>query len=278
MADRVLHNQIINYYKDLLKSFKHDLHKLKSSLGKKTIHNIRLDIKKLRVLYNLIKEIYHGKFDSKDYSKAYKGLFKAAGKIREAQVNKDLITSYKLPSKNSFCEYFEIREKEARSKLRKRLSKTHIESPGKAKSELMKVLKGLNKEKFTKGCHSLLIAEYEGIKCLRKASLNVKSFHKMRKHFKNLGYLTNLLDKIKPDWIDKHTLTELKKTEKLMGQWHDRVVLIHSLNLLLEHKKIKKIELEPIQKIIGVIKTENNKQLTKLLPRIDKTYLLFVNN
>ena len=78
---------IVKIYTDQSSSVLLHYSKVKDGYGMTDIHRLRVGIKNLRVLLSLIKIVSGGKFNKQAHNQLLSGIFQAAGRVRENQIN-----------------------------------------------------------------------------------------------------------------------------------------------------------------------------------------------
>jgi CHAD domain-containing protein len=272
-------NYIPKYYNNELHSFEKKLRKTGHSFSKKNIHKLRTEIKRLKALYRLIEQINPREFSSTKHYRQYKRLFKVAGKIREIQLNTKLLASYKLsPSASkAYINFIKKKEKAHYNKLKKLIKDFPVHKIKKSKKRINRLYKDSGKEKFNKKSHLFIIAECIKIRALRRQSVSVANLHETRKHLKSLGSVAELMYEMNSPKVKQQYIDKLKGTESLIGDWHDQIVLIDSLQSFLNNmNKLPETQVRQIKKTISLIRAKNRKLLVELKPKIDETCRLFM--
>ena len=183
-------------------------------------HQLRVEIKKLNSLFDLIQFCSHD-FTRKTTYKPFKSIFHQAGKVRELQIEDAMI-------KNYF-------EKKVVKDYRKNLKKLRL----KAETEFFvlvnkKLMIQLNKK------YRAIIPHLYGIdqkkintylekkanqiqELLGQEIIQREQIHELRKHLKILNYNKAIVDKEKERILNQDILPEL------LGKWHDCQVIIENL-------------------------------------------------
>jgi CHAD domain-containing protein len=218
------------------------LEKLLRSFSKqnefKSFHDIRLEIKKIKMLLSLI-QFNNKNFKSHKYYIPFRTIFRLAGKLREAGLHADLLARY-----------------------------THIHTPfyrspgrefGKFKKSIPQFLKSIkkNKKEIIKEIKHIKLWMYQTYLQRKKASLNKRikkgyteeELHKIRKHIKELIYLMNISKQ-------EATISSLIVIAEKIGNWHDK----KSLLLLLNNKSADDL------KTIRILKNEIKEDVKTIRP------------
>jgi CHAD domain-containing protein len=218
------------------------LEKLLRSFSKqnefKSFHDIRLEIKKIKMLLSLI-QFNNKNFKSHKYYIPFRTIFRLAGKLREAGLHADLLARYT------------------------RIHTPFYRSPGrefgkfkKSIPDFLKLIKK-NKREIINEVSQVKFWIYQTYLQRKKAALNKRinkgyteeELHKIRKQIKELIYLMN----ISKQEISEPSLIEI--AEKI-GNWHDK----KSLLPLLDTKSADDL------KTIQILKTEIKEDVKTIRP------------
>lgn len=216
-----------------------------------TFHQLRVEIKKLNALFELIK-FCNKDFKRKKTFKPFKLVFRQAGKIRELQLEEimlnDFISSELVPNYIGNLEALESKEQASffsivNQKLIAQLKKKHaIIDP---------FLRAIKKKK----ARSYIQEKKNTIQeILHENSIQKETAHELRKQIKILNYalISLSLDKDNPTYYKKDALPTL------LGEWHDYEVFVEQLERDILEGKISKKEATPIKKIIKKIRSKND--------------------
>lgn len=180
-----------------------------------SIHEIRVELKKLRALI-FLQEQSGNKISAKEKT-LLKKLFRQAGIIREAQVSSQLIRNTGRKSKEflSQCR----KEVEQESKRFVKQMRKHTDDIAKLNIQLWKKLQAVP-AKSSRNILGELTNEMQKnlIPKLKPARL-----HETRKMVKRVVYIRSLLKNTQANKIVPAT-QQLKSLEDLIGKWHDTVL------------------------------------------------------
>lgn len=259
-----------NYNKHQLKRLDKGLKLVKYGFKKDDIHRLRVDIKKLKALYRLLELLLPKQYRAKEQIAPLKKIFKRAGDIREAQINLAGIKQFILPGTivTHYSFFLKEQEKEARRQLKKNIK--HFKEKSLDNTRLSNLYKQLTFHKI----EHILYTESGNIQKLSHGRLTVARLHEIRKRLKSLAEIIKLVQCVRPDFLPNTLPVMLKQTETLIGQWHDRIMLIQSLtNYMLRHKP-SVADRTAIRKVILAIRTQNENQLKFLKHKLSKTLTL----
>jgi CHAD domain-containing protein len=206
------------FSKKLIKDLVDRLHYFSSYQEEETLHEIRVHVKKIKAVINLV-GYCQKKFNSHKAFIPFRNIFRKAGGIREPEVLRRLLTNYPAQKKNSkaivdrglaveaFLEdipYFVDRISGQWKKLKPRVA-------------------NIRRKDFD---HYVRSKEREIDSKLSPKPI-MKDIHKTRKAIKAMLYLS----KVKDD-LPESTKTFYAEMEETIGQLHDKQVLLENLKKL----------------------------------------------
>ncbi len=193
------------------------------------IHDLRVAIKKVKALFLIVDEISDKKLKVKKRLRKLRKLFKTFGKLRDIQIQKELLSEYEQTLNKGFPElqeYINNIETEYRPVcLQKSLKFKH-----KNIHKLTKVI--LRCESFD----SVIIKDKitERFRSLQLLSNNVSdsaNLHVFRIKLKEIIHILQIISQNK-DFISELSVnsTKLKSVAEHLGKWHDKEVFLELLN------------------------------------------------
>lgn len=186
-------------------------------LSEEDFHTLRTSIKKVKAAAFAIKSRKKS-FKRRKVLEAYRNVFKAAGAIREIQLEKKFLDQPEKPAQvkrylNTLSGSLEKKELAFKA-LQKKKTVKKIRKSGK---QIIKAIKKLHKKDFDK-----VLNKVNGqLKEVRRKSFRVGSLHEIRKLLKTTQYIGAM------SGIPKSAATE-QMMEKL-GDWHDAEILVGHL-------------------------------------------------
>ena len=208
--------------------------------GKEEYHKLRVEIKKLHAILDLIKYC-HSDFQKKKYFKPFKKIFIQSGKIRELQLEESLLEKYnthkikkvllkvKEAIKKEEKKFCQLIQKKQKGKIEKNNNKIalHLEDiPNDKVNEFIEIEK--------KNINSLI----------RESPLAASNLHELRKTLKRTFYSReslHLTDNNKKDKQDNF--------QELLGNWHDSKMMSDLIEKSIIKKKINTEELKQLLQI-----------------------------
>ncbi len=222
-------NHVLNYFTEREKEFLRRLGNLKTNLEVEDVHQLRVEIKKIRSVLQLLDHIPGSTSDPGAYRKILRQLFRPAGRLREAQINLDLAEQQRGFSLPEYRKYLQVRINEQAGKLRSALNRfdknRFLEFNGKIKNRTgsfdARSVQNYIEQYMQK---QLFLVKQSG-----RAMQQKKQIHKTRKYLKALGYILNMAMEWDHDQETDSVYILIKNTETLIGNWHDLEMLNSSL-------------------------------------------------
>lgn len=274
-------NKLIQQYEHLQISFLTFYAKTAKSQGKEDIHQLRVSIKKLRAHLSLIEEASHGLFKKKQHFTLFSPLFKAAGKVREIQVNLMLIQKMDSKHPASYIEYLTVVEHLAKKELIKELVLFDLKKLESLNNEMFAIASKITTEEIQEVTTKLISSNLDKTNKLKTNIHKDRKLHKIRIYLKEAGALIDFLPEEKiasktkkdrrtqqKDLKDSTLKKIVKKINEQIGDWHDYSVLSDSIAYFLfvinKHKPFHSI-LKQLDKKSKLHK-KNIGELLNLLP------------
>lgn len=222
-----------------------------------TFHRLRVEIKKLKALFDVV-DFCSKEFNRKKIAKPFSEIFRQAGKVRELQLEEIMLKKYFPPEslkdyRNSLRKhrlqnekvFFLLINKKIIVKLKK---KYQIIIPSLAKVKIKKANRYLEKKR--NAIETLL----------SKSSLKTKDLHNVRKSIKSLGYIEKSLP------LNKQSKPLSNKNEwiDLLGKWHDFEVIENHLNKTMNIGNLNPKEANQIAKLKTKISMRSKQLLKKI--------------
>jgi CHAD domain-containing protein len=254
---------IAGLYRSYGKSFLKHLHSAEK-LDDEVIHDLRLDVKRLRSVLRLLDYLGQEKKPGKKTLKLLNPVFKKAGSLRNISLNLKQCRSYDNKLIKGFREYLKDKENKMEEKFTEKVKEFKDKRLRKATSHMVESLKKLKTDDVIESSDTYIGKLLKRIRILNRQMKNDESFHEVRKKLKDIKAVKQLEEELGV----KNGTGEAKKIkllEQKIGRWHDRIIFMEETEkYLAENKKSDK----PLAKLIMDIKTENEKikvQISKQL-------------
>jgi CHAD domain-containing protein len=242
---------LIKYHKALFEAYITNLRLAIKNPEPDVIHELRVAIKKLRVLYNFA-EFINAKFNSKKHFVRFKPIFSTAGNLRDLDITLSLLEAETIGNQ-SLHSLLQGRRQRLIVEI-KRCSAHSLKSSNKPDNELLRTISGvIPRKKISKFIRCLR----NDLHSIRSKHLSKKRLHRLRKSCKEYGYI---IEASKEREYQKD-IKKVKKLQKVLGQWHDYSRTRNILGDIHADSKIRNVfrrkEKKYRQKAIHVIKKAN---------------------
>ena len=219
------------------------LEKQQESFTPDTFHTLRLEIKKLNALFDLVQFCSKG-FKQKKTFKPFKLIFSQAGKIRELQVEKALLDEYF--TSDFITQYRNDLEKILTEELNNFFLITNPSFAEKLPKKYIKINSVLAKtnKKMANRYMSKKRAEIE--KLLHKKALKNKQIHTLRKRLKEYQFNQKSLNYAKKNKL----LPKKNALPELLGEWQDYQTVIQHLKKAIDSGEISPKESNQLENAI----------------------------
>ena len=218
---------IIEYYIKhkglILKQF--ELSKAKDNI--EAIHNLRLSLKRIKVVNYLMEELTGGLIKAYYEFSNFKSIFKIAGRLRDVQVQVGLQNEYDVIIGKEYSGYKKhllSLEKDLQKKYTTTLENSNLNFLDVLEIKIKRIQKDFEENEILTKARIISENKFSVIHSLYVAKKSKKNFHKIRTELKDINYLNNItqgrlgIHKILN--IDEVRLSELGN---LFGSWHDKV-------------------------------------------------------
>lgn len=261
-------SQLVKYYEIRVESFHKYFERTLNGGRKEDLHELRVIIKKLKAMWSLMHYSSQGQWKKKPHTELITKLFTETGKLRDAQVNLDLLGPYYGKFLLPFYEFTEKNIKRMQKKLHQTMMFFDIESFDILNNDL---------KKFIRSSNDGLVEE-----CSRYASKKVKKMkkdlpekgrlHRLRIQLQALVEMYKIIIAIDGQTISATRNENLKTLSRQMGKWHDYHQLMNSLHDFIQTNPDGKNK-RPLNNLIKKIKKQQELRLHKIQKLLER-YLL----
>jgi len=240
---------LFRYYQKRVASFLASLYKASITCDDKDIHKARVDVKKIFAMFYLFEMVLPRLFKKEEHYPTLKEIFDHSGKIREIQINLGLLEKYSEvgPDMVLFREFL-VNEENKQTRIFiagiKKFDEKTLKQTGKA---IKSITRGISRKKFLADAGIFIRSRTKRVAKYLKKENSPENIHKIRRHLKSMIAIANLSLTLKPDERLKLLIKNMDQAEGIIGEWHDKIVLLESIGHFRSDTGMKKKEL--LQKI-----------------------------
>jgi CHAD domain-containing protein len=228
------------------------------------IHNLRLDVKRLRSVLRLLDYLGEEKKPGKKTLKLIDPVFKKAGSLRNISLNLKQCRSYDNKLIRGFREYLRDKEDKLKEKFTHKVKEFSKKKLKKVTHHMIKDLKKLKTDKVIESSDTYTDKLLKRIRILNRGMKNDESFHEVRKKLKDLKAVKQLEEGLGLKG-EANGIKKIKLLEDKIGRWHDRIIFMEETEkYLAKEKKSDK----RMAKLIMNIKTGNEKIKTRIAKQL----------
>ena len=234
-------DSVEQYITDEIRKLEINLNKAWSSFDELAIHDFRVSLKKLKAVLGFIQKYDLFKQGSGNLLKILKPVFKSGGRLRDLQVNHQLVRDYEKKQGDNLVGFraFISTEILLVEEDFKNISKDAIQLLEELDRSFL--LKGLREKEDKIQNASKIFLE----KTFRKAAKILLSnitekdkYHRIRKVLKKARFVFEMNMEQERNTMDHHAhLHALKRLESILGTWHDSISLQAELKAYLGRMK-----------------------------------------
>ena len=194
------------------------------------IHQMRLSIKRIRVVGKLADQLTNYSFNAQHSFTALNKFFKSSGRLRDIQVTKQLLVDLQDSHLELVIEKFEKREVKQRAIFEESLEQFDHTTFNDIELRLKGYLAELE-PKFVLAGAILLLSQYiYDIRELFHGSNKEKRMHEIRTCLKDINYLNNIFDgQLGIEAYLNISAERLRELGEFAGRWHDHLNLERTL-------------------------------------------------
>lgn len=267
---------LIDHYRKKSDLFIAYLYKANITLNEDDIHNVRVEVKKIRSFFKLLKTIDKNKEELqfiKNSGLIFKKIFEYTGQLREAQLN--LSETDKLNINRSELNQY---KKFLRDSVKKSVSGFRSEMKIFDIDHFLEIKKGIEKiciknadENISDKCIKFIRKEIGKIDQILNSPPENEKLHMIRKYLKNIHSTSVHLSKIEKIPGLSRFIKETKKSEVLLGDWHDKIVFSNSIqNFLNSNDAETENKFPQLSNLLEISKLNNEVSLTLLYKNLKK--------
>jgi CHAD domain-containing protein len=204
------------------------------NLSEEKVHQLRVEIKRLRSFFRLLKVLTEKGGKAKKVLKLLDPVFKTAGRVRNATLNRKLLKPLKSRAALEFKRYLQEKEKKNVAELKRKIRKFRLKKISKLGHSTVNAFKAIDRQavdaKAGKYVRELLRDIHAAIPDISED----KTFHGIRKKLKDVKTVDQLLLEIAPEHVIHRAVHKIRGVDEKIGDWHDHVVLVEEIEKYLK--------------------------------------------
>jgi len=202
----------------------------------------------------------------------FKPLYLQAGKIREIQVNY-LLLALTQPMENaydSFTQWLRGEEQQAVKKFLQLIKKFKDKELTATDKVIQKICHSSSIFKLRSKTKAYITRKAILIQELQVNEPDDKGIHRIRQNLKEMSAITTLVYSIKPGNQFDLIISALNKTEIMIGDWHDRVVLREAIERFLNgNMVVPEEELKVLNQLKQALTDQSQNLVQHFMPEIN---------
>lgn len=230
----MLQDGIYIFYIKQQEKFQAEMKQYAIAPNEESIRQMRLCVKKMRVIFKLLQRLTHGEINAKKQLSELSSRFKSIGNIRDFQLQLTLLGFYKTQFHYDFAEYFDFLNGEIYRKSKAfQLNKIELNHGQITENQLLIkhfILIELDENEILIEIFDFLKKQFSKIEKLLKKGTET-GLHEIRVLYKEIYYMLSLLNKYHFQSDDfKSNLKEIKQFGRKIGEWHDLTIFRDGFN------------------------------------------------
>ena len=267
---------LFRFYRKRTASFLVNIYKAGITGASKDIHRARLDVKKILAIVDLLRIVRLKSDKDPEFEKIFKKLYRASGRIREIQVNMLLLTRAEFAGYDMtlFNNDLLMQEKKMTIEFLKEIRKFNEQKLSRIEKRIKKEVSKITSATLQKKTKRYIHSKIKLIQELLETGDGEENVHKVRQHIKELSTVLSLVFAIKSSDNLEMVINRLNKSEVMIGDWHDRVILADSMRNFLEQRTIySESQMTPIKECHQIIVEANNRQIESITLDVRKAII-----
>jgi CHAD domain-containing protein len=268
---------LYRYFRKLIASFQSSLYKAAITCDIEDIHKARVDVKKMNALFILFNTAVPGFSKETGARRLFKDLFNKAGTIREIQL---ILLS--LEKKNDpdpvLFEFHEWLLKRNQMQIRQYLKSITDFDRNKLKDltrSVKKLVNRVSKKQLIINSWEMIDRSSLRVKYLLTGWNDPRYIHRIRQNVKAMSAIASQVSQVAPTTRLNQLRIDLTSTEIAIGEWHDRIVIISTMERFMKTTPYSKASSHVhFLDFKDQLMRENEAVLEKLEPEIKAVVLL----
>ena len=262
-------NGFLNYFNRRTEEFLRRVRNVKNTLDDENIHQLRVEVKKIRSVLKLLDDIAEDGINIKEYRKMLSRLFKPAGKLRETNINLGLLDQHTDFSLTTYRQYLQGKTDKQILKFLLALKRFDDNLFAEYNKKILEQTGLYETAKMLAHADQYIRKELDRVNWLKPEINRKKKLHHIRKRLKTLGYILNITLEVQNDENREGFYLLVKDTETLIGDWHDLAMFRNSLKKFIAQHPGYSGEGE-MNRLISAINREITEQISLIAINLDR--------
>lgn len=257
---------LLAYYERQINDIKTAMDAIPENHRLRDIHKMRVRIKRVRSVFRVLEYMYPDLFSAREAYSVFKPVFKSAGLIREAQINLRLMREFhpSIKLRQLYYRYTVSGKSRLGPDLDRVIHTFNYDALRDCDRKVEDLIAQKTETELINSISGFINSEAEKIKNMLYEQEASGYIHEVRIVLKNIKPLLGLTWRRKDNSYTKAHYESLNNTETLIGDYHDRVVLLHSLEKFFEEidsppYKLKEEYLSLHMKLLDINRSAYNK-------------------
>lgn len=226
-------NSLIAYFHKQKEILVKTLPKATKNQDVEAIHKLRVSIKTIKAIFLLIEFLSNDKFKVKNHFKILRTVFKTTGKIRDIQVQQQILADISVISNTSFSEYNDYLAKLERKSIKRFVKRCKAINDKRILAmdrDIHSAICNLNSDEIKDKALVFVANQFLVIQELRKQTMASDKWHKIRIELKKALYIIELINNFfEPGKKYQDLIGQIKELGEIIGNWHDRDIAHYQL-------------------------------------------------
>jgi CHAD domain-containing protein len=273
MKKKEIGEYLFRFYRKRCTSFLAYIYKASLTADTKDIHRARLDVKKLFALYGLFDMADHHAFRQVAAFTLFNPLYRAAGKIREIQVTCLMLPHFQQDPNDfyPFSKWLKERERVQTLKFIREVKRFNEKKLRETEKGIGKICDSNSVSKLKSKTIAFIRAKAQSVREILAGEQGEEDLHTIRKNLKAMSTIATLVYSVRGGKRLEMIISGLNRTEMMIGDWHDRVVLKDLLDQYKEkNKHLDETELLSLDRLYEATLGQSRNLVLHFIPEVDR--------
>jgi len=205
--------------------------KIRKGHEKEAIHQLRVSLKKVNAVFRLAAFVAPHSFKARQAFGPLKEIFNLSGEVRDLQIAHQVLCQYQITYNENIQEPLNDELVLAIGKLLKWKKRNPSGKLFVLVVTSTKHLKSISQARWLKGIVGYIDLLFQKIEFLMSSKRKDK-WHQVRISLKRIRFVMDWALNMKKDFISPEEYKRVRLLGQLLGDWHDRVIVVEKIRLL----------------------------------------------